>query len=117
MSRVISLIRSEPAVILYAASAVLTAVITFGCRATPGQAAAVATIATAAVTIITALTTRPVTIPVVTGAVATIATAAGAFGLHLTTDQIGAAVPVLSIILALVLRQNVTPVAGREPAG
>lgn len=101
---------TEPAVILHAVSAAVVAEVAFGARATPAQTAAAATIATAVAAVFTALAARPVAVPVVTGAVATIATAAGAFGLHLSAAQIGAAVPVLSLVLALVLRQAVTPV-------
>lgn len=111
MSRIISVIRSEPATVMYAVNAVLAAVVAFGVKASPDQVGAVATIAAGLITIVTAITTRPVAVPVITGAVATIATAAGAFGLHLSAQQIGTAVPVLSIVLALVLRQAVTPVA------
>jgi hypothetical protein len=46
---------------------------------------------------------------VITGGVATAATAAAAFGLHLTSAQIGAGVPILSLVLSLVLRQAITP--------
>lgn len=104
-------LRTEPNVVLYAVSALVTAWVAFGFRASPGQVGAVSTIAAGLVTIITALAARPVTVPVVTGAVVTVATAAGAFGLHLSAAQLGSAVPVLSVVLALVLRQAVTPVA------
>jgi hypothetical protein len=100
---------TEPSVLVYAASALVTAWVAFGFRASPGQTAAVATIAAALVTIITAFMARPVSVPVITGAVATIATAAAAFGLHLSAAEIGAGVPVLSLVLSLVLRQAVTP--------
>lgn len=87
----------------------VTAWAAFGFRASPAQTAAVATIGTALAAIITAFSTRPVSVPVITGAVSTIAVAAGAFGLHLTSAQIGAAVPVLGLVLSLVLRQAITP--------
>ena len=108
---------SESAVLLYSLSAAVTAWGAFGLRATPHQVAAISLIGTALVTGITAFATRPVSIPVVTGALTAIATASGAFGLHLSAAQIGAAMPVLSIVLALVLRQAITPVAAlRKPA-
>lgn len=111
LSKILSVFKTEPAVVLYSINAALTALVAFGVHASPGQTGAVTTIAAGVITIITAVAARPVVIPTVTGAITTIATAAGAFGLHLTTAQIGAVVPVVSIILALVLRQAVTPVA------
>jgi len=45
----------------------------------------------------------------ITAAVGTCLTAVAAFGLHLTADQIGATVTAISIVLALLLRQNVSP--------
>jgi hypothetical protein len=107
--KIAALVASESAVLLYALNALVTAWVAFGFRATPGQTAAVATIGAAVVAIATALATRPVSVPVITGGLASIATASAAFGLHLTSDQTGAAVPVLSLVLSLVLRQAVTP--------
>lgn len=104
-------IAAEPAVVVYAANALIAVETAFGARATPAQTAAVVTISTAVAAVITALATRPVQVPAITGAVATIAVAAGAFGLHLPAAQIGAVMPVLSLVLALVLRQAVTPAA------
>lgn len=106
----LNVLRTEPNVVLYAVGALVTAWVAFGFRASPGQVGAVSVIAAGLITIITALAARPVAVPVVTGAVVTVATAAGAFGLHLSAAQLGSAVPVLSVVLALVLRQAVTPV-------
>ena len=111
LSKLISVLRTEPSVVMYGLNALLTALVAFGAHASPGQTAAVTTIATAVITIVTAASTRPVAVPLITGAVATIATAAAAFGLHLTSAQIGAAVPLLTVVLSLILRQAVTPVA------
>ena len=80
-------------------------------HATPAQAGAVTTITAGVAAIVTAVAARPVVVPAVTGAVATIASAAAAFGLHLTAAQIGTALPAATMILALVLRQAITPVA------
>jgi hypothetical protein len=54
---------------------------------------------------------RPAKVPVITGAASTIAVAAGAFGLHLAPAALATGVTVLSAVLALVFRQNITPVA------
>lgn len=111
MSKLISVLKFEPSVVMYALNALLTALVAFGVHASPGQTAAITTIVAAVITIVTAASTRPVAVPLITGAGATIATAAAAFGLHLTSAQIGAAVPLAAVILSLVLRQAVTPVA------
>jgi hypothetical protein len=102
-------VSTESAVIMWGLQALVTAWVAFGFRASPAQTAATTTIGAAIVTIITAFAARPVSVPVITGAVATAATASAAFGLHLSAAQIGAGVPVLSLVLSLVLRQAVTP--------
>lgn len=109
LKRLWNLLLTEPAIVLNSAAAFVTAAAAFWFHASPGQTAAIATIATALAAVITAFSARPVSVPVITGAVSTIAVAAGAFGLHLTATQIGAAVPELGLILSLILRQAVTP--------
>lgn len=105
---------TETAVIMYALSAGVTAWVAFGFRAPAHDVAAVEMIGAALVTIVTALATRPVSVPIVTGAVSEIATAAGAFGLHMTAAQIGALTPIVSIVVALLLRQAITPVVSMK---
>jgi hypothetical protein len=102
-------VSTESSVIMWGLQALVTAWVAFGFRASPAQTAAVTTIGAALVTIVTAFAARPVSVPVITGAVATVATAAAAFGLHLSSAQIGAAVPAMALVLALVLRQAITP--------
>ena len=99
----------EPTAILYAVNASVALFVAFGLPMTQTQVAAITTIATAVLTIATAAMTRPVVVSTITGAAATILTAIAAFGLHLTTNQTGAAVTALSIVLALLLRQHVSP--------
>lgn len=111
LQKIADWVKGESAVIMYALNAAVTAWVAFGFRASPDQVAAVALIGTAVITAVTAFATRPVSVPVITGAVAAIATSSAAFGLHLTAAQIGAAAPLFSIILSLVLRQAITPVA------
>ena len=101
----------EPAVLLYTLNSAVALLVAFGLDLTHDQVGAISTIATAVLTIATAVMTRPVVVPTVTAAVATLLTAAASFGLHLTANQIGAVVTALSIALALLLRQNVTPAA------
>lgn len=101
----------EPAVILYGVNAAVALVVAYGLDLTKTQIAAITVAATAVLAIVTAVMTRPVVVSTITGAVASLLTAVAAFGLHLTGDQIGATVTVLSIGLALLLRQNVSPAA------
>lgn len=104
-------LKFEPAVVLYAANAIVALLVAWGLNLSPDQTGAIATITTAAVTIYTAATTRPVVIPTITGAAATAAAAFAAFHLELSADQISTAVTAGSIVLALLLRQAVTPAA------
>lgn len=97
------------AVYMYAINAVVALFVSFGLPLDHMQVAAITTIATAVFAILTAAMTRPVDVPAITGALAVAATAFGAFGLHLTADQIGEGVTVLSIVLALLLHQVITP--------
>ena len=99
----------EPATILYAVNAGVALLVSFGLGLTHDQVGAITVIATAILTIATAVVTRPIVVSTITAAVGSLLTAAAAFGLHLTADQVGSVVTALSIVLALLLRQNVTP--------
>lgn len=114
LQRLARWLSQESAVFAYALSAGLTAWAAFGFKAPAHDVAAVEMIGAALVSIVTALATRPVSVPVVTGAVVEIATAAGAFGLKLSAAQLGALTPVVSIVVALLLRQAVTPVVAAK---
>lgn len=106
----VTFLKTEPAVALWAVNAVAAFAAAFWAGATPGWTAGVSAVASAAITAITALAARPVSIPVVTGAVATAVEAATAAGwVHVSAHTLGTAIPVLSIVLALLLRQAVTP--------
>lgn len=100
----------EPAVWLYSINAGVALLVAYGLPLSQGQVAAISTIATALLTVVTAVMTRPVPVSALTAAVGTGLAAAAAFGLNLSADQIGTTVAALSIVLALVLRANVSPV-------
>ncbi len=106
----------EPAVAAWAASGGLAAVAVFAFHATPVQTAAVVTVASALATVYTAWRAVPPAVPLIAGAVATIATASAAFGLHLTSQEIEAGTTVLSGLLALMLRANISPGAPPKTA-
>jgi hypothetical protein len=99
----------EPAVILYAVNAAVALLVAYGLDLTVTQTGAITAIATGLLAGVAALMTRPITVSGVTGALATVLAASAAFGLHLTANQIGTAVTAVSIVLALLLRQAVTP--------
>lgn len=99
----------EPATILYGVNAAVALLVAYGLDLSKDQVSAITLIATALLTVITAAMTRPVVVSSITAAVGTCLAAVAAFGLHLSADQIGASVTVLSIVLALLLRQNVSP--------
>jgi hypothetical protein len=103
--------RYEPAMIVYAVNAAVALVVAFGANLSHDQVAAVTTVTTAVLAIVTAVLTRPIVVSTITGAVGTALAAVAAFGLHLSADQIGATVTALSIALALLLRSNVSPAA------
>ena len=114
LQRFVAWFRSESAVLAFALSAGVTACAAFGFKAPAHDVAAVEMIGAALVSIVTALATRPVSVPVVTGAVMEIATAAAAFGLKLSAAELGALAPVVSIVVSLLLRQAVTPVVAMK---
>ena len=99
----------EPAVIIYALNAAVALFVSFGLPLSHDMVGAVTTIATAVLSIYVAAVTRPVVVSTITAAAASVLTAVAAFGLHLTTDQVGTVVTALSIGLALLLRQAVSP--------
>lgn len=75
------------------------------------QEAAVTTIATALAGIYAWARTTPHVVSGLVSLITTVAVAASAFGLHLSSAEIGAGAAILSGILALVFRQNVSPKA------
>lgn len=99
----------EPAVLLYALNSAVALVVAYGLNLSSGQVGAVTAIATAVLAGTAAVLTRPVTVSAVTGALATVLASFAAFGLHLTGQQISATVTAVSIVLALLLRQAVSP--------
>lgn len=106
-----NLLQYEPAVLAWAVNGGLAAILAFLVHLSPDQVADVTIVTTGLSTIYTAVMTRPVSVSVLIGALVTIAPALGAFGLHLSTDAIGVGVTVLSAILGLVFRANLTPTA------
>lgn len=99
----------EPAVILYAINSAVALLVAYGLDLSSDQVGAVTAIATGVLAAVAAAMTRPIVVSTITGALATVLAAVAAFGLDFTGDQIGATVTGVSIVLALLLRQNVSP--------
>lgn len=110
-------VAADAPLLLYGFNVLLTAFVAFPVGASQTVTAAVTTIAAALITIVSAFATRPVRIPVVTGGVATILTAGAAFGLKLPAETIGAFIPALAFVLALVMREHITPAPDGPAAG
>jgi len=106
-----SLLKYEPAVLAWALNGGIALVLAFVLHFTKTQEAAAATIVTAMAGAYTAIKARPFAVAALTGALMTAVTAAAAFGFHPTAQVIGAVSAVVSGILPLVLRSNLTPLA------
>jgi uncharacterized membrane protein len=99
----------EPAAILYGVNAAVALLVAYGLDLTQDQVSAVSVLATAILSIVVAVMTRPIVVSSITAAAATALSAVAAFGLELSAEQISTAVTAGSIVLALALRANVSP--------
>lgn len=106
-----NLLRYEPVILAWALNGGLAVLLGNLFHISSTQEAAVTTIVTGLVAVYTWFGTKPHAVSGLVGALSTIAVAAGAFGLHLSSAEIGAGAAILSGILALILRQNVSPAA------
>jgi hypothetical protein len=104
-------LRYEPAILAWLANGGVAALAAFVLHFTHTQEAATVTVLTALAAIFTAIQARPVNVSVLTGALTVIATAAAAFGLHLPPAEIASGVSIVSTVLALMFRANLTPKA------
>jgi hypothetical protein len=109
LQRLKGLLTLEPAVAAWVASGGLAAILITALHVNPVVAASIATIVSGAATIYTAVTARPIAVSMLVGALATGATALAGFGLHLSPDAIAAGAAILSTVLGLVFRANLTP--------
>ena len=104
-------VKYEPVIVAFALNGGLAVLLGNVVGISHTQEAAVTTIATGLVAIYTAIKTDNFTVTGFTGVLTTIAVASAAFGLHLSSQEIGAGVAVISGVLGLILRQNVSPAA------
>lgn len=111
ISRLRSLLAYEPAAISWALNGGVALVCAYAFGLSSTQEAAVTTIVTALAAIWTGARARPVAVPAIVGALTTAVTAAAAFGLHVSPDVMALGSSAVSAALALLFRQNLTPVA------
>lgn len=111
LARLRALLAYEPAAVSWALNGGIAIVFAYLLGFTKTEEAAAATIVTGLAAIYTAFRARPVAVPLVVGALTTVVTAAGAFGLHASPQVISVALSVVSGVLALLFRQNLTPAA------
>lgn len=104
------LLRQEPALVLFAGNAAVALSLAWGWHLTEHQVGSITVIATALFTVIAAFLARPVATAIIPGAVTTVITALTAFSLHLPPAAIGTTVAILSTLLSLLFRANMSPV-------
>lgn len=104
-------IKLHPAAITGAVVALVNFLIAYGVNLTQDQAASIATIAGAVVTIVITVSTRPVGLQLVTGSVVTIIGALSAFHFHLSPDQISSGSTILLLVLGVAFHYAHVPVA------
>ncbi|MEV0236856.1 hypothetical protein [Nonomuraea sp. NPDC050786] len=103
----------EPAVIAYVMNALLAFLVTIPALGLTETAAGyISTIGSGVLALIVAWQTRPWVISTLTGAVSTILTGVSHFWLVLTPAQTAAFILLLSAVLGLVLRGQVSPKSG-----
>lgn len=102
-------VRYEPVIVAWALNGGLAILLGNLVGISPAQEAAVTTIITAAAAIFTMIKTDNFTVSGFTTTLTTVIVAAGAFGLHLSAGETGFGVGIISAVLSLVLRANVSP--------
>jgi hypothetical protein len=108
--KILTWIKLNPAAILFAVNAVIALAVAWGTNWSAGTTAIVDGVITAAIALITAAFTRPISLQLILGGATGLVTALAPFGLHLTADQISSSSVVASLILAAVFHLAHTPV-------
>ena len=109
--RLKTLLAYEPAVASWAGAGGLSLLLAYLFHLTSTEEAAVTTVAAAAATVYTAVRARPSDVPAIIGALTTIGGAAAAFGFHPPAHVTAAAAALVSTVLPVLLRVNLTPAA------
>lgn len=111
MNYISGLLKYEPVIVAWALNGGLAILLGNLVHISSTQEAAVTTALTAAVAIYSAIKTRPFEASIFSGGLTTLVVAAASFGLHLPAADVGVAVTIISAVVGLLLRSNVTPSA------
>jgi hypothetical protein len=112
MKSVLTMIKTEPALITGAIQAVLALVVGTGVNLSAGQTGALLAVTTAVLALVTAASARPFQVGALTGLVSAVVTLLIAFGVHGVQPGIVSSLNAAIVaVMALVLRGHVTPVA------
>lgn len=118
MSRLLAVLRTEPAAVYVTALGTVAALIVALAHLNATQAGWLATGATALGTLIAALLARPWHVAVIAGAAGTILQALVVFRVPLSRDEIAAVVQAISLVLGLLaMRPNLTPIVSMQDTG
>ncbi len=110
-AKLLNLIKTEPQLAANAVQALLGVLVAFGIGLTTDQAGAVLGITAAVLTAVTAASTRPLQVSAFSGLVTAAAVLAVSFGMHLPAGGVASVNLLISAVLALLARGQVTPVA------
>jgi hypothetical protein len=100
----------EPAAVLYAVNAVIAFVVTLPSVGLSEEAAGwLMTVASGVIALIVAVLTRPFVVSALTGALQTVLAGLASFGLPITPQMTATFIVLVSAVLALALRANVSP--------
>jgi hypothetical protein len=112
MIKLITLVKTEPALFTAAVQALLSVLVATGLSLTAGESGAILAVTTAVLALATAIATRPFQVSALTGFLTAVFTLALAFGVHGIQPGLVAAVNgAVVAIAALIVRVHVTPVA------
>lgn len=107
----------EPTLFIQSISAILAVFVAVGI---PGlsatQAALIVAVLTAALGVLNAVVVRPIAPAAFTGLVASLAALLAGYGLELSQELVGSVSAAVVVLLALLTRGQVTPVADPRPA-
>jgi hypothetical protein len=116
MSRILNLIKTEPALITGALQTLVALLVTLGWHLTTDQTSALLAVTTGVLALVSAASARPFQVSALTGLVAAVVTLLVAFGAHVQPGLVGTLNAAIVAVLALVLRAHVTPVASLRGA-
>lgn len=117
MSRILAIIKGEPALLTGLTQAVIALVVALGAHLTTDQTGALLTATTAVLALVAAASSRPFQVATLTGALTAVGTALVAFGVHhISAGEISSVNAVVVALAALLLRAHVSPVASLRGA-